>query len=53
MYYCWLTKEESNELYDEIADKGYDLFYFADFDRVPGSKAHFSTYTDMRHLPHC
>ena len=27
-----LTKEERNELYDVIANKGYDLFYFEDFD---------------------
>lgn len=33
-----LTQEERNELYDVIADKGYDLFYFADFDSKAETK---------------
>lgn len=45
-----LTKEERYEMYDVIADKGYDLFYFADFDikaeTTPIQRA------DMSNWPH-
>ncbi len=45
-----LTKEERNELYDVIADKGYDLFYFADFDIKAETRP--IQRTDMSNWPH-
>lgn len=45
-----LTKEERYELYDVIADKGYDLFYFADFDINAEVKP--IQRTDMTNWPH-
>jgi len=45
-----LTKEERNELYDVIASKGYNLFYFEDFkDTAPTQPI---TRDDMMKWPH-
>lgn len=45
-----LTREERYELYDVIADKGYDLFYFGDFDTNAAIKP--IQRNDMTNWPH-